>query len=298
MNRSFFRTFTLSLSFVTASTVATPVFADEDNQEPVSSSSSSSSSSPSATSSSSASATPTASPLARAGGGIGFTEQGPAVQGHIEGRFDLGGDDLSVAQIEGTIGAPILRVRGRAEAIPIRLYTTEVTQDGRIVLDVTIAPLTADAGFTIPLPGENFRGHFLVTPQIAAQLGIDGGRFSGTVRVRAAPLTGVVGDGDGVAPALGARIGLDTTFSVEVDERNRIDLGLGIEGSFSALSALDHGYGVTGSAMWVHRMNDLGQEFSIGLAARADRLDVLPGIGPNIDSGASRFVGATAAITF
>lgn len=294
MNRSFFRTFTLSLSFVTASTVATPVFADEDNQEPVSPSSSSSS----ATSSSSASATPTASPLARAGGGIGFTEQGPAVEGHLEGRFDLGGDDLSVAQIEGTIGAPILRVRGRTEAIPIRLYTTEVTQDGRIVLDVTIAPLTADAGFTIPLPGENFRGHFLVTPQIAAQLGIDGGRFSGTVRVRAAPLTGVVGDGDGVAPALGARIGLDTTFSAEIDERNRIDLSLGIEGSFSALSALDHGYGFTGSAMYVHRMNDAGQEFSIGLTARADRMDVLPLTGPNIDSGASHFVGATAAITF
>ncbi len=292
MRRSFFRTFTLSLSFVTASTIATPAFANEDNQEPASSSST--------TASSSSASTPRIGPIAvvSAGGGVGFTEQGPAVQGHVEGRFDAGGDDLSFAQIEGTIGAPILRLRGQVEAIPLRIYTMEVTRDGKTVLDVTITPLTADAGFTIPLPGENFRGHFLLTPQIAAQLGIDGGRFSGTVRVRAAPMGGAVTDGDGTAPAVGARIGLDATFSAEIDERNRIDLGLGLTGSFSALSALDHGYGVTGSAMYVHRMNDLGQEFSIGLAARADRLDVLPGIGPNIDSGASHFVGATAAITF
>jgi hypothetical protein len=244
--------------------------------------------------------------VTRAGGSIGATEQGIAVGGQVEARTTVSSGGESVGTIDVSFGQPILRLRGRAEAIPLRLLTpiSEDRRNGYTRLDFSFAPATGDFQVSIPTSGSPANSHLVITPQAALRLGIAEGPFEGSVRLRAAPAVGVAHDNDGTAFVFGARVGGDLTAAYEVDARNRLEASFGLGGTTSFLTNLAHSVDVSGSARWVHTIHGAngtptGQLLYVGLEGQTQRLDVLPsGTATNTDDGRTGNFGVVVGAAF
>jgi hypothetical protein len=231
--------------------------------------------------------------VTEAGGLIGGTERGFGIGGsmRVEGR------DGSVATIEGTIGAPVLRIRGKAEAIPIRIERkVKDTSNGTYSTELTIIPLAADVQLSA---GDFAHNHLLISPTFAAEFGLAGDSVAGSVRLRVAPVSmGVVGDADGAGFMLGAKIGLDQDATFTLDSDKRLRTALSIDVNPSIFDRVGGALDVGGEIRYEQDVPNTGQSWHVGMKARSTRFDVKPNDGPNTDTGVSSFVGLFGGMAF
>ena len=117
------------------------------------------------------------------GGGLGGNNMAFAVRGQGQGIFRSG--PLNGSVIEGGLEIGFtnvaFRVNGRTEIYPMRILRRDL-RNGRVTFELVFTPGTARAQFD--LGSDTPRGHMVITPQLAAALGIEEGRFRGVLRLR------------------------------------------------------------------------------------------------------------------
>ena len=215
-------------------------------------------------------------------GGIGGTEDGFSLAGHadLEGKDFIGSVDLSMGQ-------PILRLRGRVEAIPVRILTRRIAEGAD--LEVSFIPVNGDFQVSLPAAEDSARHFLRISPEVRArlQLGIPSRDVNVRLQAIAAPVSiGVARDGDGTAAILTTRVG--GGVEVEAPLGTNASLAIFLEGASSPswLSSLGTGGDVRVGAQYNFWPKE-GQQYFVRLEHSSTRLDVRPDEGRNSDSGYS-----------
>lgn len=172
-------------------------------------------------------------------------------RGHLESEAVLGIYPLA------------LSVNGRTEQLAVRLLRRRLPGVGQF--EVVMTPVAGQVH--VDVNQSSARGHLLITPQLAAALGIESGRFTGALRARFSLAGGLTGETNRETGGLiGLHQGVDLTVGYQITDSDAI------QGYLSATLALNAPLGadvLTGS----------------GISAGADYIRILPG-GVRIFAGA------------
>jgi hypothetical protein len=214
------------------------------------------------------------------GGGLGGSESG----------FNLGANATVEAQdfigsVELSMGQPILRLRGRAEAIPIRLVTHQIS--GSADLEVSFVPINGDFQVSLPSAQDHARHFIRISPEVRARLQVQAPHeIHVRLQALAAPVSvGVARDGDGAGAILTTRVGAGVEVEAPVGPGS---LSVFLQGASSPswLSGLGDGSDVRAGAQY-DVWSRAGQQYYVRLEHASSRLDVRPSEGRNVDSGQS-----------
>jgi hypothetical protein len=229
----------------------------------------------------------------QAGGGIGGTEEGFSLQGHAQ-LEDGQGNSL---RLTGTVGAPLLQVRGRAELIPVELKRVPIAigNNGDLEFQLEVIPVSADAQLQLSSMGQGSNSHLILDPKLAASmdwLSPESLKLGARLRTTVGPAGGVVHDGDGTSGIFGIQVGVEGELSYLLTPDDQIDFLCGVDVLTAAHKGIDGAS--TRSRCELGYTQVLGQDGAVRLALVHDgaKFDVA---GP--ESGRSGFTGLMTTFT-
>jgi hypothetical protein len=228
-----------------------------------------------------------------AGGGLGGTEEGFALQGHA--TFD--DNNGNWVKVKGTVGAPLLQggARGELGTVDLHRITVPAGQAGEVDIGVDAILLSGDLQLQVPLPGQTGNSRLIADPKIAATvdwLSPEQLKMAARIRATAGPAGGVVHDGDGTSGLFGIQVGVQTQFSYAATDKDELDFLCGIE----AINAVHSGFNgpATRSQCELGYTRGLGDDgaLRVALTRVSDNFDI-----EGKQDGNSSFTGITATFT-
>ncbi len=204
----------------------------------------------------------------------------------------------SQARIELSAGSPVLRLAGQMKGIPIEIQQVKFSDSTQ--LRFILRPIDASAMLTLPEGAASGRQHLMITPEVAAQLGIRSGKFSAQLQLSTGPALGGACDGDACGVIVGAKIGAsgEATYAIDEKATQALHSKLSLEKTFSLMDSLKSASSTCLELGYSHELNPK-LKLDGGVYFKNAIFDMVVGEGArNSDDGIAFEGGVFGKVTF